>query len=134
MDTKQRTIILDTHALIHRLFHALPVLSNKAGQPTNAVYGVTNILLKILHEYDPKHIFACFDRPETTERKKIYDAYKATRAPVSDDLKSQFPIVHSLMQKFNIPGEFACKDVALTAAQYLIYQQTITDVFYHGRK
>ncbi|KKS18857.1 MAG: polymerase protein [Parcubacteria group bacterium GW2011_GWC1_41_7] len=103
MDTKQRTIILDTHALIHRLFHALPVLSNKAGQPTNAVYGVTNILLKILHEYDPKHIFACFDRPETTERKKIYDAYKATRAPVSDDLKSQFPIVHSLMQKFNIP-------------------------------
>lgn len=107
---KQKTLVLlDTHALIHRAFHALPPLTSPAGEPVGAVYGVANIVLKILKDFSPDYIAAAFDRPEPTFRHKAYKEYKAQRAEAPDDLIAQFDTVRALfvalgIQIYDKPG------------------------------
>ena len=94
---KQKVLVLlDTHALIHRAFHALPPLTSPQGEPVGAVYGVANIVLKILKDFSPDYIAAAFDRPEPTFRHKVYKEYKAQRAQAPDDLIAQFDTVRAL--------------------------------------
>lgn len=82
---QEKLILIDAHALIHRMFHALPEFSNAKGEPTGALFGVARTLLKILKKENPTFIAAAFDRPETTFRKEMYADYKAHR-PKTDDI------------------------------------------------
>lgn len=100
----KRLIILDSHALIHRAYHALPPLTSPMGEPTNAVYGFTTILLRILREFNPDYIAACFDLPGPTFRHAAYEEYKATRPETPTDLISQFAKVKETVAAFGIPA------------------------------
>src|SRR3990167_2032623 len=101
---KSKTIILlDSHALIHRAFHALPPLTSPNGEPVGAVYGVASLLLKIIKELKPDYIVAAFDRPEATFRHEAYENYKAQRVKAPDSLIPQFDRTKDLMRAFNIP-------------------------------
>ena len=99
----KKLVIIDSNALIHRAFHALPPLSNKEGQMTNAVYGFTTILLKTIKDLKPDYLAACFDLPGKTFRHEAYTEYKATRAKAPDELYQQIPLVKEVLQSFSIP-------------------------------
>lgn len=101
--TKKLLVLLDSHALIHRAFHALPPLTSSKGEPVGAVYGVANVLLKIVKDMKPDYIAAAFDRPEPTFRHDAYEDYKAQRAAAPDALIPQFDRTKDLMRAFNIP-------------------------------
>lgn len=103
MPAKPRLLIIDSNALIHRSYHALPPLTTPAGQPVQAVYGFATTLLKAWKELKPTHIVACFDLEGQTFRDRIYKEYKATRQAAPDDLYEQIPLVHDLVEAFNIP-------------------------------
>ncbi len=96
-------IILDVSAIVHRFYHALPRLEALDGTPVQALYGLANVLLRIIHEYQPRQIFACLDRPETTERERAYADYKATRPATADDLRTQLNRVGELLTAFGVP-------------------------------
>src|SRR3989344_1784440 len=99
---KKIFVLLDAHGLMHRAFHALPPLSSPSGEPVGAVYGVANILLKIIKDLKPDYIAAAFDRPEATFRHEAYEAYKAQREKAPDDLIKQFETTRALMGAFGI--------------------------------
>lgn len=98
----KKLLIIDSHALIHRFFHALPPLTAPSGDPVNVVYGMANIILKIHREMRPDYLAAVFDRPEKTFRAEIFADYKAHRPPTAPDLISQFIRVRSLFDVFRI--------------------------------
>lgn len=98
-----KLVILDSHALIHRAYHALPPMMTRQGQPTNAVYGYVTMLLKIWQTLKPTHLVAAFDMAGPTFRHRIFKDYKAHRAPADDALISQFAVVRRVAQAFNIP-------------------------------
>ncbi|MCX7589457.1 MAG: hypothetical protein N2Z85_00755 [Patescibacteria group bacterium] len=93
--------LIDANSLIHRTFHALPPLNSKDGAPTNALYGLSSILLSILKN-KPDFCAACFDRPEPTFRKKEFEKYKSQRPKAPDELISQIIEAHNLFEAFNI--------------------------------
>lgn len=102
-ESKQKLLILDANALVHRAFHALPpTMMAKDGTPTNAVYGFTSVLIKVLKEIKPTHIAVCFDVAKKTFRNDIYPEYKATRVKQADELYVQFPIIKKIVNAFNI--------------------------------
>ncbi len=103
MPVKQRLLVIDGNALIHRGFHALPPLHDQRGRMVNAVYGFTTTLLKAWKELKPTHIAATFDLRGPTFRHEAYAEYKATRVKAPDELYEQFPIVKSLVEAFHIP-------------------------------
>ena len=74
---KEKIVIIDSHALIHRAYHALPRLSTRKGELVNAVYGFISVLLKVLRELDPDYIAAAFDVAAPTFRHQEYKEYKA---------------------------------------------------------
>lgn len=95
-------LILDLHALIHRVYHALPRLSDPQGRPIQAVYGLATMLLKIIAEIKPTHMVACLDRPEPTFRHELFKDYKTQRPPTPTDLEIQFPIAKELLAAFGV--------------------------------
>jgi DNA polymerase-1 len=82
-------IIFDANALLHRLYHALPNLTDSKKRSVNALYGLSNILLRVLNEFKIKYGAVCYDRPEPTFRHKILKEYKAQRPKITDDLVFQ---------------------------------------------
>jgi DNA polymerase-1 len=94
--------LIDGNSYIYRAFYAIKRLSTSSGFPTNALYGFTNMILKILRERSPDYFAVVFDSPEPTERHKVYEEYKAQRPPVPDDLKPQIPAIKKLIDAFNI--------------------------------
>lgn len=90
-------LIIDSHALIHRAYHAIPPLSTKNGTPTNAVYGFLSLVQKALNDIRPTHLVACFDTPTESFRAKVVVEYQATRKPTEDALKAQFPLVKEVV-------------------------------------
>jgi len=84
-----KLIILDVNSLLHRAFHALPPLTTSRGEPTNAVYGLLNMLNRILQQERPDMVAACFDLPAPTFRHQEFAEYKATREPAPDELTTQ---------------------------------------------
>ncbi|MCA9365120.1 MAG: DNA polymerase I [Candidatus Moranbacteria bacterium] len=104
MTEKLKTLVLlDCNAIVHRAFHAIPPLSNKNGEPMNAVYGFSSTLLSVLKEFDPEYVVASFDLPAPTFRHSVYKEYKATRAKAPDELYAQFPFVRQVVSAFGIP-------------------------------
>ncbi len=100
---KKRYMLVDGHAIIHRAFHAIQHLSTKSGEPTNAVYGFTAILLKAIKDLKPTHIAMTFDLSEPTFRHAQYEGYKAKRAETADELSRQFPRCKEVVQALGIP-------------------------------
>ncbi|MCW1930040.1 MAG: DNA polymerase I [Candidatus Kerfeldbacteria bacterium] len=100
---KQRLLIIDAHAIIHRAFHALPPLTTSSGQQVNAVYGFLLLLLKALKDIDPSHVVVAFDSPGKTFRHTQFPEYKANRAETPQELKSQFPIVREVVAAAGFP-------------------------------
>jgi DNA polymerase-1 len=95
-------LLIDANSLIHRCFHALPPLTTPDGRPSQALYGVASILIKLWREEKPDYAAALFDRPEPTFRKEEYPAYKAQRPPAPQTLISQIIEAHELFLRFGI--------------------------------
>ncbi|MDP4038879.1 MAG: DNA polymerase I [bacterium] len=103
MAKKEKLVIFDGHALLHRGFHALPYLTAKDGTPTNGVYGFTMIMLKALSDLKPDYVAVGWDMPGKTFRHNIYPEYKATRVKAPQELYDQIPVTRELIKAFNIP-------------------------------
>jgi DNA polymerase-1 len=102
--TGQQLVLIDGHALFHRSFHAFPEeMTTRDGQPTNAVYGFTRMLLDVLQRIRPDYLIVTFDRPTPTFRHKEYTPYKAQRPPLPDSMRPQFPRVREIVRAFGIP-------------------------------
>ena len=101
--TKQRLVLLDTHAILHRAYHALPDFQSPSGEPTGALYGVVAMLLRIIEEFKPDYIVACFDLPEPTYRHNVFEDYKAKREKTDDTLVSQIIRSRDILAYFGIP-------------------------------
>ena len=95
-------VIIDGNSIINRAFYALPEMSNKEGLKTNAIYGFTNMLLKIIDTYNPTHISVAFDRKAPTFRHIEFKEYKAGRKKMPDELREQFEPLKDLLDKFKI--------------------------------
>lgn len=98
----EKLVIIDGNSLINRAFYALPMLTNFNGEVSNAVFGFTNIIVKIINEIKPKYMCVAFDYGKKTFRNKMFDDYKGTRKPTPPELKSQFPILKNLLNSMNI--------------------------------
>ncbi|KGX89085.1 DNA polymerase I [Pontibacillus litoralis] len=97
-----KLILIDGNSIAYRAFFALPLLNNDKGVHTNAVYGFTTMLLKILEEENPTHMLVAFDAGKTTFRHKTYEAYKGGRQKTPPELSEQLPILRELLDAFNI--------------------------------
>jgi DNA polymerase-1 len=96
-------MLVDGNALIHRGYHAIPVLNTKSGEQTNAVYGFTMILLKAIKDIKPTHIICTFDLAGPTFRHEQYKEYKGTRVKADQELYDQIPRVKEVVRALNIP-------------------------------
>lgn len=125
---ENRYMLIDGNALIHRGYHAVPALTTKNGEPTNAVYGFTMILLRAIKELKPTHIACSFDLAGPTFRDEMYPDYKATRVKGDDELYAQFPRVKEVVRALNIPifeiEGFEADDVLGTLANHICEKHT----------
>ncbi len=99
---KKTLFLIDGSSYIYRAYHAVRDLSTKEGFPTNAIYGFTNMLLKVLREQEPDYVAMVLDSPGPTHRHEIFPDYKANRPPMPDDLRVQIPRIEDLSKAFNI--------------------------------
>lgn len=102
MSTTKPLILIDGSSYLHRAFHALPELATSAGQPTGAIYGVVNMINKLITEYQPKYIAVVFDAKGKNFRHALYPAYKATRPPLAAELKAQIKPLHEIIEAMGL--------------------------------
>jgi DNA polymerase I len=118
-----RLLLLDGHSLAYRAFFALPPdLATTDGQPTNAVYGFTSMLIKMLQDEQPTHVAVAFDRGEPTFRHEQYVEYKANRKETPADFRSQLPLIFEVLDtlgiaRLSVPGYEADDIIATLAGQ-----------------
>jgi DNA polymerase-1 len=99
---KHPLVLVDGSSYLYRAFHAMPGLSNSSGEHTGAVYGVTNMLRKLLADYDPQYIAVVFDAKGKTFRNDLYPEYKAHRPPMPEDLRPQVPLIHEIVDAMGL--------------------------------
>lgn len=117
----RRLFLIDGNSLINRAFYALPPLNTPGGEPSNAVYGLTRMLFRLKDDYDPEQIIVAFDVSGPTFRHEQFDAYKAHRKPMPDDLRSQIPLMKDVLDalgiaRLELPG-FEADDLLGTMAK-----------------
>ena len=100
---KSRLILIDGSAYIFRAYYALPPMSRKDGTPVNAVFGFTNMLVKLIEDYREEKLIVIFDAARENFRNKIYKKYKANRGETPEDLIPQFDLIKKCVKAFNIP-------------------------------
>lgn len=100
---QEKLVVIDSNALLHRAWHAVPPLETKDGVVVNAVFGYTSLLLKIIKELKPDYIVASFDLAGKTFRHEQYEEYKAQRVKQADEFYDQFPLAKDVLKAFNIP-------------------------------
>lgn len=98
----KKLVLIDGNSIAYRAFFALPLLNNDKGIHTNAVYGFTMMLMKILEEEKPTHVLVAFDAGKTTFRHKTFSEYKGGRQKTPPELSEQFPIIRELIQAYGI--------------------------------
>ena len=105
MTSRPRLLLLDGHSLAYRAFHALPEenFSTTTGQPTNAVYGFTSMLLNVLRDEAPTHVAVAFDVSRTTFRTQRYPDYKATRSASPPSFRGQVELIREVLGALRIP-------------------------------
>ena len=96
-------VLIDGSSYLYRAFHALPPLNNSRGEPTGAVYGVVNMVRKLLDEVNPQYVAVVFDAKGKTFRDDLYAAYKAQRPSMPDDLSMQIEPLHTIIQALGLP-------------------------------
>lgn len=99
----EKIILIDSNALIHRAFHALPPFTARDGRPTGAVYGVALTLLSVIDKFQPEYVAATFDLKGPTFRHEKFAEYKATRVKAPDELYAQIPLVKEMFKAWGIP-------------------------------
>jgi len=118
---KYPLVLIDGSSYLYRAFHALPPLTNSQGQQTGAVFGVINMLRKLIEEYNPEYIGVIFDPKGKTFRNDMYAEYKANRPPMPDELRSQiqpiFDIVKAMGYPLVVVDGFEADDVIGTLAR-----------------
>ncbi|SDH33382.1 DNA polymerase I [Alteribacillus persepolensis] len=97
-----KLVLIDGNSIAYRAFFALPLLNNQKGVYTNAVYGFTTMLLKVLEEEDPSHILVAFDAGKTTFRHETFDEYKSGRQKTPSELSEQLPLIRETLDAFQI--------------------------------
>lgn len=100
---KQSLVLLDSHAIIHRAYHALPDFSSSSGVPTGALYGLSTMLMGIIEKFHPDYVIACYDLPQPTYRHEAYEAYKGKRAKTDDALVEQLKSSRKIFEAFSVP-------------------------------
>ncbi len=96
-------VLVDGSSYLYRAYHAMPPLTNAAGQATGAIYGVVNMMKRLLRDYNPEHIAVVFDAKGKTFRNDLYPEYKATRPPMPDDLREQIEPLHAVVKAMGFP-------------------------------
>ncbi|HIJ88702.1 MAG TPA: DNA polymerase I [Desulfuromonadales bacterium] len=104
MSEKDALYLIDGSSYIYRAYFAIRHLSSPSGHPTNAIYGFIQMLLKLLKDYNPRHVAVVFDAGRTTFRTEMYPQYKANRAAMPDDLRMQMEPIREVVRAFNIPA------------------------------
>lgn len=129
---KQRLVLLDTHAIIHRAYHALPDFSNKAGQPTGALYGLITMILRIADDFHPDYIVAAYDLPGKTFRHVAYDDYKQQRKPTDSGLVTQINRSRDILEALGIPlyehEGFEADDILGTIVEQVLHKKDFKDI------
>lgn len=133
---RKKLVLIDGNAMIHRAFHAVPShLTNSKGEPVNATFGFTSMLMKAVLEEKPDYIAMTFDRPTPTFRHQQFAPYKAQRPPLPDTMRPQFGRIRELVQAFNIPiyekDGFEADDVLGTLSVQAA-QQHVQTIIYTG--
>ena len=103
MNSEKPVLLVDGSSYLFRAYHALPPLSNSAGEPTGALYGVINMLRKLIADYQPERIAVVFDAPGKTFRSELFEQYKAHRPPTPEDLVQQIKPLHDTVQALGLP-------------------------------
>ncbi|MGP3283950.1 DNA polymerase I [Serratia bockelmannii] len=96
-------ILVDGSSYLYRAYHAFPPLTNSAGEPTGAMYGVLNMLRSLLLQYQPSHVAVVFDAKGKTFRDDLFAEYKSHRPPMPDDLRAQIEPLHSMVKAMGLP-------------------------------
>ena len=99
----KQLVLVDGSSYLYRAFHAMPNLANSRGESTGAVYGIVNMLRRLMREYDTPYLAVVFDAPGKTFRDRLYSAYKANRPPMPDELRSQIDKVHAVIGALGLP-------------------------------
>ena len=102
-DKKEKLVLLDAHAILHRAYHALPDFATAKGEPTGALFGLSTMLIKIIEELKPDYVVACYDLKGPTYRHEVYKEYKAGRKATEDDLIVQMKRSREIFESLNIP-------------------------------
>lgn len=135
---KKRLVILDTHAILHRAYHALPDFSSSKGMPTGALYGLLSMLVKIINDLRPDYIAAAIDLPGDTFRDTAYKDYKGTRAETDDALIEQIKRTPGVLEAFGIPvysaETFEADDVIGTIVEKVKKKKDIEVIIASGDK
>jgi DNA polymerase-1 len=133
---KKTLVLLDSHAIIHRAYHALPEFLSSKGEPTGALYGLSSMLMKIITDLKPDYIIACYDLPQKTFRHEAYEAYKAGRAKADESLVTQLINSRKIFEAFNIPiydsPGFEADDVLGTIVEKLKNEKDIKIIIASG--
>ncbi|WP_257346540.1 DNA polymerase I [Pseudalkalibacillus decolorationis] len=120
--SENKVVLIDGNSIAYRAFFALPLLNNDKGVYTNAVYGFTMMLLKVLEEESPTHVLVAFDAGKTTFRHKTYQEYKGGRQKTPPELSEQFPIIRELLDAFKIKRyeleQYEADDIIGTLAKH----------------
>lgn len=103
IDSERPVILVDGSAYLYRAFHAMPPLTNAKGQPTGAIYGVVNMLRRLVGDYNPDVMVVVFDASGKTFRDDIYTEYKANRERMPDDMRSQIKPLYQVVEKMGFP-------------------------------
>ena len=96
-------VLVDGSSYLYRAFHAFPPLTNSAGEPTGAMYGVLNMLKSLISQIQPSHIAVVFDAKGKTFRDEMFEQYKSHRPPMPDDLRKQIQPLHDIIRALGIP-------------------------------
>lgn len=99
----KKIVLLDTHAIIHRAYHALPDFKTSSGKPTGALYGLASMVFSIVSNLDPDYIIACYDLPGGTFRNDMHDGYKSHRKELEDGLITQIQESKNILKALSIP-------------------------------
>jgi DNA polymerase I len=115
MTTSPDLVLVDGSSYVYRAFHALPPLTNSRGEPTGAVFGVLNMLVKFVKDYQPRCIAVVFDAPGKTFRDELFAEYKAQRQPMPNDLRSQLPPLLAIIRACRCCRSMAWKQTTSSA-------------------
>lgn len=130
--TRKTLVLLDSHAIIHRAYHALPDFASSAGIPTGALYGLSTMLMGILEKFKPNYIVACYDLPQPTYRHEAYEGYKAGRKKTDDALVEQLKSSRTIFEALNIPiydmPGFEADDMLGTIVHEVLEDKDMSDV------